>query len=177
MRIVAGKYRGRTLCEFDGNKIRPTADKVRESIFNIIQFKVAGSDFLDLFAGTGAMGIEALSRGANSATFNDLSRDSLVLIKKNLEKLKVDESYKLTSLDASIFVKNCTDKFDIVFIDPPYDSKEKSRCLNGVANVLKENGTVIFEDEKEWIDNADGLVLYDKRKYGRVHLAFFKKGE
>lgn len=177
MRIVAGKYKGRTLCEFNGNKIRPTADKVRESIFNIMQTKVYGSNFLDLFAGTGAMGIEALSRGANSVTFNDLSKESLALIKKNIEKLKVCEQYKLTSVDASTFVKNCTDKFDIVFIDPPYDSDKKGQCLNGVINVLKEDGTVIFEDEKEWCEDVNGLVLYDRRKYGRVHLAFFKKGE
>ena len=177
MRIVAGKYRGRTLCEFDSNKIRPTADKVRESIFNIMQNQVFGSEFLDLFAGTGAMGIEALSRGAKSVVFNDFSKQSIALIKRNLEKLNVCEQYIITNFDATILVNNCADKFDIVFIDPPYDSDKKGQCLNGVAGVLKENGTVIFEDEKEWCGEVNGLVLYDKRKYGRVHLAFFKKGE
>ena len=87
MRIVGGKYRSRVLTSFAGEDVRPTSDMVRESLFNILQGKIAGKTFLDLFCGTGAVGIEALSRGANKVTFNDLSKDSIALTKKNLEKV------------------------------------------------------------------------------------------
>ena len=86
MRIVGGKYKGRVLVGFDGNKIRPTSDMARESLFNILQNIIYGADFLDLFCGTGAMGIEAISRGAHSVTFNDADKNSLAVLKKNLEK-------------------------------------------------------------------------------------------
>ncbi len=175
MRIVAGKYRGRTLLEFNGDKIRPTADKVRESLFNILQLKIANSKFLDLCCGTGAMGIEALSRGAKKAVFNDFSRESLTLLKKNLEKIKVDDDYSIVNFDAVTYLKNTDEKFDIVFIDPPYKSEIGAKCLPFASSVLTDDGIVILEDEKEWSGEIEGLTQYDKRKYGRVHLTFFKK--
>ncbi len=177
MRIVAGKYKGRTLLEFSGNDIRPTADKVRESLFNIIQFKTPNSVFLDLYSGTGAMGIEALSRCAKSVTFNDLSKSSLSLVKKNLEKLKVDDEFEISNCDAVRFLTSTNKKFDIIFIDPPYKSDQKYDSLNFCYSALNDDGIVIFEDEKEWQGQAEGLVAYDKRKYGRVHLTFFRKEE
>ena len=176
MRIVSGKYRGRKLCEFDGDRIRPTADKVRESLFNIIQNRIVGCDFLDLYCGTGAVGIEALSRNANSVVFNDNSKESLSLLRKNLQKIKADEIYELSCCDAITFLKNTTKKFDIIFIDPPYKQDKEKQSLNFCADALKEDGIVIFEDESEWQREVENLVAFDKRKYGRVHLTFFKKG-
>ena len=175
MRIVAGKYRGRTLTEFDGDRIRPTLDKVRESLFNIIQNRINGSVFLDLYCGTGAVGIEALSRNAKTVVFNDSSRDSLSLLKKNLAKIKADEDYEIFNKDAVQFLKTTDKKFDIIFIDPPYKSEEKFNALSFCAQVLKEDGIVIFEDENEWQNEIEGLAVYDKRKYGRAHLTFFKE--
>lgn len=177
MRIVAGKYRGRTLLEFSGDDIRPTADRVRESLFNIIQNKTPNSVFLDLYSGTGAMGIEALSRYAKSVTFNDLSKNSLALLRKNLEKLKVDDEFEISNCDAVRFLSQTTKKFDIIFIDPPYKSEQKKDSLPYCANVLSDDGIIIFEDESEWTGSIEGLTVYDKRKYGRVHLTFFRKGE
>ena len=177
MRIIAGKYRGRTLLEFSGDDIRPTADRVRESLFNIIQNKTSNSVFLDLYSGTGAMGIEALSRYAKSVTFNDLSKNSLALLRKNLEKLKVDDEFEISNCDAVRFLSQTTKKFDIIFIDPPYKSDKKMDSLNYCAGVLNDDGIVIFEDECEWNGQVEGLSVYDKRKYGRVHLTFFRKGE
>ena len=176
MRIVGGKYRGRNLVAFDGDKIRPTSDKVRESVFNILQFGLSGADFLDLFSGSGAMGIEALSRGVNSVTFNDFSRDSIAVLKKNLEKIKVDGNYTVKNLDAVTFVKNCTNKFDIIYIDPPYKSDLGLKVLPFIAELLKDEGVAIFEDEKPFSQIIDNLIITDQRKYGRVYLTFFKKG-
>ena len=175
MRIVSGKYRGRTLSAFDGDKIRPTADKVRESLFNILQIKVINAKFLDLFCGTGAMGIEALSRGAEKVVFNDFSRESLTLLKKNLEKIKVDDEYEIVNFDAVNFLKNTTQKFDIIFLDPPYKTELGLKSLPFVSNVLEDDGIAILEDEKEFSGEIEGLISFDKRKYGRVHLTFFKK--
>ena len=176
MRIVGGKYRGRNLVAFDGDKIRPTSDKVRESVFNILQFRISGADFLDLFSGTGAMGIEALSRGANCVTFNDFSRESLAVLKKNLQKIKVDGNYSIKNFDAVTLVKNSTEKFDIIYVDPPYKSDLGLKVLQCVSGALKDDGIVIFEDEKPFDGIADGLIVTDERKYGRVYLTFFKKG-
>lgn len=177
MRIISGKYRGRTLLEFDGQRIRPTGDKVRESLFNIIQIKIPNSDFLDLFCGTGAVGIEALSRNAKSVVFNDNSKDSLLLTKKNLQKIKADEDYELICSDAIRFLQTTKKKFDIIFVDPPYKSQQKIDCLCACSNALKDDGIVVFEDENEWDGQIEHLIAFDKRKYGRVHLTFFKREE
>lgn len=160
---------------FDGDKIRPTSDKVRESLFNILQLKVPNAKFLDLFCGTGAMGIEALSRGAKKVVFNDFSRESLTLLKKNLEKVKVEEDYEIVNFDAVNFLRNTTEKFDVIFLDPPYKSELKNKCLPFINGALNDGGIAILEDEIEFKGEIEGLVKYDKRKYGRVHLTFFKK--
>lgn len=176
MRIVGGKYKSRVLAEVKFDNIRPTADKVRESLFNILQNVVYGAEFLDLFCGTGAMGIEALSRGASRAVFNDADKNSIKLLKKNLDKLGVSESYQIYNTDAISFLSR-GDKFDIIYIDPPYKSDLGLRSLRVTLNALKDDGVVIFEDEKPFDEQIDGLNVTDRRKYGRVHLTFFKKGE
>ena len=175
MRIVAGKYKGITLTAFDGDKIRPTADKVRESFFNIIQFEIYGKSFLDLFCGTGAMGIEALSRGADNIVFNDASRESLALLKKNLAKVKADGGYSITNFGAEVYLKNTDKKFDYIYIDPPYQSMLGLTCLPLAVNVLTDNGKIILEDEKPFDGEIDGLTVINRKKYGRVHLTFFEK--
>lgn len=175
MRIVGGKYKGRALVEFKGNDIRPTSDMARECLFNILQFKIIGASFLDLFSGTGAMGIEALSRGASKATFNDASRESLAVLKKNLEKLKVLEEYSVLNKDAIVLLKTTPDKFDIVYIDPPYKTDLGLKAIAEVERVLSDGGIAIFEDEKPFNGEVNGLKIYDRRKYGRVHLTFFSR--
>ena len=177
MRVVAGKYKGRKLMEFSGTDIRPTSDMARESLFNIIRFDIVGADFLDLFSGTGAVGIEALSRGANSVTFNDFSRKSIALIKTNLEKLKVDEQYSVINYDAVSLLASGQKKYDIIYIDPPYKTDLKERCLQVAINSLNSGGFIVLEDENKWEKDIPDLVKYDERKYGRVHLTFFKGKE
>ena len=177
MRIVGGKYKSRVLSGFEGDKIRPTSDKTRESLFNILQNRIYGAEFLDLFCGTGAMGIEALSRGAKFVTFNDADRNSLNLLRKNLEKLKVTEDYQIKNYDALVFLKNADKKYDIIFIDPPYKTDLGERAIASILNSLKDDGVAILESETPFTGAIDGLKVVDERKYGRARLTFFEKGE
>ena len=177
MRIVGGKYKGRVLNEFKGSDIRPTSDKARESLFNILQFRICGATFLDLFCGTGAMGIEALSRGAASVTFNDIDKKSVALLKSNLEKLKVDEHFAVKNQDGLQLLKNSVESYDIIYIDPPYKTDLGKAALLLAGRCLNDGGTVIFEDEKSFDLEIPGLKVTDERKYGRIHLTFFEKGE
>lgn len=175
MRIVAGKYKGRTLNAFEGISVRPTSDKARESLFSILQFKIYGRSFLDLFSGTGAMGIEALSRGAHPVYFNDNSKVSVNLIKENLKKVKVEERVSVTNYDALTLLESISEKFDYVYIDPPYATDLGERALKKVARVLKDDGSAIYESEAPFTGEIKGLKVVDNRKYGRIHLTFFIK--
>lgn len=181
MRIVGGAFKGRSLLEFKGNEVRPTADMTRESLFNIIKDKVASADFLDLFCGTGAVGIEALSRGAKSVTFNDISKESLALCKKNLIKVDKENLAKqgvnvnFYNYDAESFVKNAKVKYDVIFIDAPYVSSFGVNALKFCASILNDSGIVVFESENFIEGEFLGLVKYDQRKYGRAKLTFFCK--
>ena len=175
MRIVGGKYKSRTLVEFGGFDVRPTSDKVRESFFNIIQNRIYGAKFLDVFCGTGAMGIEAISRGASFVHFNDNSRESLKILNQNLTKLKVDEDFKQTNSDALVLLKNLTEKFDIIYVDPPYKKDMGQEVVSNCLGRLNEDGIVVLEDEKPFGGQVEGLVQFDQRKYGRAYLTFFRE--
>ena len=180
MRIVGGIFKGRTLLEFKGKDVRPTSDLARESLFNIIKSRVSGANFLDLFCGTGAVGIEALSRGAKRVVFNDLSKESISLTKKNLEKVdkeKVSNSLSVAFYNslASSYLKTSTEKFDVVFIDAPYGSLDTMETIKLAKSVLNENGIIVFEDEKP-LDILDAsLEVYSVRKYGRANFTFIKQ--
>lgn len=177
MRIIGGKYKGRVLCPFDGIGVRPTSDRVRESLFNIIQFEIANACFLDLYAGTGAVGIEALSRGAKSVVLNDNSKDSISLIKKNLLKISNPKEIEVTFFDGLKFLDITEKKFDFVFIDPPYKEGLNEISVKKAQNVLTEKGIVILESEVTAEKSVGDLILYDQRKYGRAYLSFYKRGE
>ena len=177
MRIVGGIYKGRTLLEFKGQEIRPTSDMVRESLFNILQFKIVGKTFLDLFCGTGAVGIEALSRGASEVTFNDLSRESLSITKKNLEKLCITDNAKVFNRNGVDFHLYTKEVYDYVFIDAPYKDDVGIKALQNSVNLLSPDGVVIYENEKPVDQKIDGLEKIQERKYGRAILTFYKKGE
>ena len=179
MRIVGGEYRSRKLAEFKGEAIRPTADSVRESLFNILRNRVEGCNFLDAFCGTGAVGLEALSRGAASVTFNDFSRESLSVLKKNLEILKVSERVIVKNSEASAllagYAKESEErKFDIIYLDPPYLAGAEN-AFPFVAGALRKSGVAVYENEKPFAGKAEGLIVTDERKYGRVYLTFFEK--
>ena len=177
MRIVGGIYRGRKLNEFKGGRVRPTSDMVRESLFNILQFKIQNKTFLDMYCGTGAVGIEALSRGASKVIFNDFSRESLALTQSNLQRLGITDGVQLTGKDASAFYLTTTDKFDFIFLDPPYQDGVTDEFLDNLSTILTDDGVIIYENEVEFKGSPLKVVVADRRKYGRAHLTFFKKGE
>ena len=176
MRIISGKHRGLRLTEFAGTDIRPTADRVKESLFNILSADVAGADVLDLFCGSGNLGIECLSRGAASVCFNDLSADSIAVLKKNLQKLKGAENYRVYNLDFSTCLARCADRFDLIFIDPPYKSDAGLSALKSIAErgLLKDGGIAVYERDRSFAEAVDGLEKYDERRYGKTYITFFK---
>ena len=176
MRIISGRYRGMVLAEFKGEIIRPTADRVKESLFNIIQSRIFGAKALDMFCGSGNLGLECLSRGADFVHFNDVSKDSLQVLKKNLSR--IEGKYRITNCDFSCCLKE-NDRYDLIFIDPPYASDAGERALKLIAdgNHLSEDGIAVFERDRAFEGEIEGLEKADERKYGKTYLTFFKKGE
>ena len=176
MRIVAGKYRGRKLTAFAGFDVRPTPDRVKESLFQILSPRLRGAVVLDLFCGSGALGIESLSRGAGKAYFNDLSAESLSVLKKNL--VFVGEPYEVSRCDFRAFLLSAREKFDLVFCDPPYREDYLPEILSLLAkrDLLKEDGLVVYETEREE-EPAAGWELCDRRRYGRTDILFLKRSE
>lgn len=174
MRIVGGVYKGRVLEKFNVEEIRPTSDMVRESLFNILRDKVPGSAFLDAFCGTGAVGIEAASRGAKSVILTEASRSACKVAEKNLLKLKTD-NVLLKNCDAVSFMKNNSGAFDVIYLDPPYKAGLKDAAITAAATAINDDGIIVFEDEKPCTEEYDGLEKYDERRYGRAFLTFFKR--
>lgn len=176
MRIIAGKFRGTNLLTFDAENIRPTVDRVRENIFNKIQFGVTGAKVLDLFGGTGAVSLEFLSRGAESVVTCDNNPKSLNLIKKNFEKVGIKPNLK--SCDYLQTLNDCKgQKFDFIFLDPPFATDYGEKALEKIAEygLLEEDGVIIYEhlEGKEFIVPL-ALEIYDERKYGTVVVSFVR---
>lgn len=174
MRIISGKYRGMVLAQFNGAEIRPTADRVKESLFNILSDKTGGARVLDLFCGSGNLGIECISRGAEFVGFNDASRDSIAVLKKNLARIP-DKNYSVTVCDYVACLAR-GGAFDIILIDPPYRSGAGVRALEIIAknNLLNAGGVAVYERDVSFCGTVDGLEMYDERKYGKTYLSFFK---
>ena len=120
MRVITGSARGRRLQTLEGQEVRPTPERIKEAVFSIIQFEIEGRRFLDLFAGSGQMGIEALSRGAREAVFVDSRKDSVQIIRENLEKTGLSRQGRVVNMDSLAFLSQPNGKFDLAFLDPPY---------------------------------------------------------
>ena len=181
MRIIGGKYRSRVLSEFAGENVRPTSDRAREALFNILSLKIYGARVLDLFAGSGALGIESLSRGAKEVVFNDFSKDSIAIVKKNLTTLKITvggEEAKVVQGDYLACLEQARGQFDLIFIDPPYRMEYGEKALKKIAErgLLSENGIAMYERDIPFEGEIDGLEKYDERKYGKAYLTFFRRG-
>ena len=147
MRVIAGLVKGRKLKGLDGLATRPTTDRVKESIFNIIQFDIEGRKILDLFAGTGQLGIEALSRGAESVTFVDQRTDAVRVIRENLELVGFVKQSKVIQSDSIAFISSDKEKYDVIFLDPPYDSGLLKKSLEIIAefDILSDGGIIVCE--------------------------------
>lgn len=169
MRIIAGKYKGKKLKEFNILTTRPTLDRVKESMFDLIQFNLKDAVVLDLFSGTGALGIESISRGAKHTIFVDNNIKSISLIKENLKD--IIGSYEIINSDYLDYLKSVNSKFDIIFLDPPFDSDFGLIAIDYIVNknLLNDNGIIIFETDNEKKLNLEySNFSIDKRKYGTV---------
>ena len=181
MRIISGTARGTKLYTLEGLNTRPTLDRVRESLFNIIQNEVKESIFLDLFSGSGAVGLEAASRGAKEVIICDKSKEAVQIINKNIEKTHLKDKIKLYNTDFISLLRNkITEKLDIIYIDPPYDSDFIFLSLKEILErkLIDENSLVIFETDQKGrilkqIENLK-IEITDERKYGRANIIFLK---
>ena len=176
MRVISGIARGRKLLSPEGYDIRPTTDNVKESLFNIIQFDIEGRKVLDLFAGSGQLGIECLSRGAADAVFVDESRISLRIVRENLKKCGFSAEVVLS--DAVAFLQR-GEKFDIVFVDPPYDSDYYEIVMKNINlfDILNKGGIIVFESRAEREIGQMEFPYYLLRTYvyGSVKLSLFSR--
>lgn len=169
MNIIAGLARGHKI--YAPNNIRPTRGKVREALFSIID--VNGKAFLDLFAGSGAVGIEALSRGASSAVFVERSRKAATYIKRNLEKTKFEG--EIINKSVSSTLENFEDTFDFIFMDPPYKTELVMKTLKKIAVVLKNDSTIIVERPSNEEFEHNGFKIIKSKVYGDTSLTFLKR--
>lgn len=180
MRVVAGKYKGFNLKAPKNKNTRPTDNKVKEAIFDMLYPIKTEAIALDLFAGSGQMGIEFLSRGLDLVYFNEIDRFGFKVLKDNLEKIK-DDNYILTKLDYKLFLEDCKNKdikFDYIFLDPPYDADyiDKSLSLIKDYELLNEDGIVVTESDRELDFNEEfDLYLYKEKMYGRKIVKFYTK--
>lgn len=181
MRVISGTARGTKLNSIDNISTRPTLDRVKEPLFSIIQTHLQDSIVLDLFAGSGALGIEALSRGAKHCTFCDKSYESIKMLKQNLEKTKFEDKALIFVEDYKRCLKRLDNKFDIIFIDPPY---KQDVAVNSIKLILEyklfsKDGIIILETDEEERDLKEleniNLEVCDVRKYGRVSLIFLRE--
>ncbi len=175
IRIDSGKYKGRRLIENKYSHIRPTTDKVRQALFTKLQFFVPDKDVLDLFCGTGAMSIEALSRGAKSVTMVDKDFRSVEMATKNLKNIGIEQ--KVIKSDALIFLDRCQKSFDLIILDPPYKSGLYESVLEKIyqRNLLNEDGIIVCEHAKEDRVVCDNFDLLDEKRYGNIMLTYFIK--
>ena len=131
---------------------RPTTDKVKESLFNIIQFELEGRRVLDLFAGTGQLGLEALSRGAEHCTFVDQRREAAALVKENVKLCRFEGQARVVQGESQAFLRACGEKFDVIFLDPPYQTNLLEQCIEKITrfDILREHGIIVCESGTEW---------------------------
>lgn len=177
MRVISGSRRGKKLIGFEGEKIRPTTDRVKESIFNIIAQYVPSAVTLDLFGGTGALSCEALSRGAKRAVIVDSSDESLAVIRKNIKMLDFEDRCSIIKADAFGYLDSINESFDVIFLDPPYNKGFIEPVLEKIAQcgILAKDGIIMLEsDTTDMHEDIDGLVIDRQRKYGRTYITIYK---
>lgn len=179
MRVITGSARGRVLKTLEGEDVRPTTDRVKEAIFSIIQFEIEGREVLDLFAGSGQLGVEALSRGAAYATFTDLSKDAVSVIKSNLLTTGLHKNSAVLQSDALTFLRNSKKKFDIIFMDPPYSKGLLQKALPLAAEVVNDGGVIVCEHPygEEMPETAGKFSLYRSYKYSKLALSVYRLNE
>jgi len=179
LRVIAGKARGVQLKTPDGMHTRPTADRVKEALFSIIQFDLPGTKVLDLFGGTGQLGIEALSRDAASVVFVDEREDACRLIRENLKRAKLEHLARVQRADYMFFLKNCREQFDIIFLDPPYAEVFLENSLKMITeiDILQSGGIIVTERPVGKVIPGDfpGFTRSRDYKYSTTVLTLYRK--
>ena len=179
MRVISGSARGRRLKELQGMDTRPTTDKVKESLFNIIQFEIEGRRVLDLFGGTGQLGIEALSRGADHCTFVDMRKEAAALIRENLRLTGLSERSRVVQGDALSFLSSCGEKFDVILLDPPYHTELLEKSVERITefDILREHGIIICESaaERELPALPPPYERGREYRYGKIRLTVCRR--
>ena len=179
MRVITGKARGVQLKTPDGMLTRPTTDRVKEALFSIINFDIPGAKVLDLFGGTGQLGIEALSRGAKSAVFVDAREDACKLIKENLKRTKMEQDSRVIRSDYADYLSRCREQFDIIFLDPPYAEVFLENALKRITeiDILQSNGIIVTERPlgKELPWEFENYTRSRDYKYGKTLLTVYRK--
>ena len=179
MRVITGKARGVSLKTPEGMLTRPTADRVKEALFSIINFDIPGARVLDLFGGTGQLGIEALSRGAESAVFVDAREDACRLIRENLRRTRLEGEGRVVRSDYLDYLRRCREQYHIIFLDPPYaeDFLENAlKCITEI-DILQSNGIIVTERPlgKELSWDYPGYTRSKDYKYGKTLLTLYRK--
>ena len=181
MRIISGLARGTKLYTLEGENTRPTLDRVKEPLFSIIQNYIKDANVLDLFAGSGALGLEALSRGAKKAILCDKSYEAIDIIKKNINKTHFEEKTKVMCMDYKKCLLTINEKFDLIFIDPPYKIDIAVNSVEIIINnnLLSQDGIIVIETDEEErdtqkLENLSNIEIINLRNYGRVKLIFLQ---
>lgn len=178
MRIITGTAKGKRLSAPEGRDVRPTPERVKEGIFSALQFDIEGRRILDLFAGSGQLGLEALSRGAQSCTFVDASNTSLNLVRKNLENTGFSEKSKTVHMDYAAFAASSRDTFDIAFLDPPYSAGLLMPAVKAVLPLMSKHGMIVCEHppEVKLDEETGGFKISKTYRYGKVLITIYRKG-
>ena len=180
MRVITGSARGCRLKELEGMETRPTTDRVKEGLFNIIQFDIEGRKVLDLFAGTGQLGIECLSRGAASAVFVDRRTDAVKLIRENLTATRLSDKARVVSGDSMEFWKSRRESFDLIFLDPPYEAGLLEPAIAHIAkfDILSPHGIIVAEHPVGMALPALAAPyrLHRTYRYGKIALSLYRRG-
>lgn len=177
MRVITGSARGRVLETLKGDDIvRPTTDKVKEAVFSSIQFEIEGRDFIDVFAGSGQMGIEALSRGAKSAVFIDASKKAAAVIERNLKVTNLQPLAAVITADSISYLKTTDRQFDIAFLDPPYNKGILQEALPIIAQRMKKTGVIICESalNDKILQKYYKFTLDRERTYGKIRVSTYR---
>ncbi|NLJ30615.1 MAG: 16S rRNA (guanine(966)-N(2))-methyltransferase RsmD [Clostridiales bacterium] len=176
MRVITGTARGKRLSTLEGESVRPTPDRVKEALFSIVQFEIEGRRVLDLFAGSGQLGIEALSRGAREAVFVDAGKEPAAMVRKNLESTGLTERAQVKNMDFAAFLLRSREPFDLAFLDPPYRTGLLQRALPLVAQAMNRGGTILCEHpaDEELLGSAGDFVRTRSYRYGKIALTIYR---
>ncbi len=178
LRVIAGELRGRSLATAEGRRVRPSSGLVRGAIFNVLQGLTEGADVLDLYAGSGALGIEALSRGARRAVLVERDARSLETMRRNIAALTLADRASVVNSDALGYLVGCGERFDLVLADPPYDQKVAAEILRVVSDrqLLREDGVLVIQHSSrdDAVPGAGALTLWKQKKHGKTAVDFYR---